>query len=70
MFEEPVQFRLNGKDHYIGQHANGPTPCMLGDTSAGANLLVGCESGRFYFYNRKDLTTISIDERIKEQQKP
>ncbi len=70
VFEEPVQFRLNGKDHYIGQHANGPTPCMLGDTSAGANLLVGCESGRFYFYNRKDLTTISIDERIKEQQKP
>ncbi len=69
IFREPEQFLLNNKDHYIGQHANGPTPCMLGDTSAGANLLVGCESGRFYFYNRKDLTTLSIDERNKLQQK-
>lgn len=68
IFREPEQFRLNGKDIYIGQHANSPTPCMLGDTSEGANLLVGCESGRLYFFNRKDLTTISIDERNKEQQ--
>lgn len=69
IFQEPVQFRLNGEDFYIGQHANSPTPCMLGDTSKGANLLVGCESGRFFFFNRSDLTTITIDERNIEQQK-
>lgn len=68
VFEEPVQFQMNGEDVYIGQHANSPTPCMLGDTSAGANLLVGCENGRFFFYNRKDLTTITIDERNAKQQ--
>ena len=68
LFEEPVQFQTNGEDVYIGQHANSPTPCMLGDTSAGANLLVGCENGRFFFYNRKDLTTITIDERNAKQQ--
>lgn len=66
IYSEPVQFQLKGEDIYIGQHANSPTPCMLGDTSAGANLLVGCENGRFFFFNRKDLTTITIDERNKE----
>ncbi len=68
VFREPEQFRVGGKDFYIGQHANSPTPCMLGDTSAGANLLVGCENGRFFFFNRADLSTITIDERIHEQQ--
>lgn len=67
VFSEPVQFQLKGEDIYIGQHANGPTPCMLGDTTNGANLLVGCESGRFFFFNRSDLTTITIDERNKQQ---
>jgi len=67
VFREPEQFRFQGKDFFIGQHANSPTPCMLGDTSSGMNLLVGCESGRFYFFERKDLTTITIDERNKEQ---
>lgn len=67
VFSEPVQFQLKGEDIYIGQHANGPTPCMLGDTTNGANLLVGCESGRFFFFNRADLTTITIDERNKQQ---
>lgn len=66
VFSEPVQFRVKGEDFYIGQHANSPTPCMLGDTSEGANLLVGCENGRFFFFERKDLSTISIDERNKE----
>ncbi|MBQ5670099.1 MAG: VCBS repeat-containing protein [Tidjanibacter sp.] len=67
VYQEPVQFQINGKDTYIGQHANSPTPCMLGDTSKGVNLLVGSESGRFFFYNRADLTTITIDERNQQQ---
>ena len=69
IFREPEQFRVGGKDFYIGQHANSPTPCMLGDTTAGANLLVGCENGRLYFFNRADLSTITIDERNIEQSK-
>lgn len=69
VFREPEQFRVGGKDFYIGQHANSPTPCMLGDTSQGANLLVGCENGRLFFFERKDLTTITIDERLDEQKR-
>ena len=67
-FAKPVQFRFKGEDYHIGQHANSPYPCMLGNTENGANLIVGCESGRLFFFERKDLTTVSIDERIKEQQ--
>ena len=36
-------------------------------TENGANLIVGCESGRLFFFDRNDLTTVSIDERIREQ---
>lgn len=67
-FAKPVQFRFKGEDYHIGQHANSPYPCMLGNTENGANLIVGCESGRLFFFERKDLTTVSIDERMKEQQ--
>jgi hypothetical protein len=57
-FAKPVQFQLDGKDFYLGAHSNAPEPCMLGDISNGPNLLVGCESGKFFFFNRNDLTTI------------
>ena len=29
---------------------------------SGVNLLVGCESGKFFFFEHKDVTTVSIDE--------
>ena len=67
-FAKPVQFRFRGEDFHIGQHANSPYPCLLGNTENGANLIVGCENGRLFFFERKDLTTVTIDERIKEQQ--
>lgn len=66
-FAAPRQFRFKGEDVFIGQHANSPCPCMLGNTENGANILVGCENGRLFFYERKDLTTISIEDRIREQ---
>ena len=52
----PVQFLVNGKDKPLGAHSNAPVGCMLGDVSDGPNLLVGVESGRFMFFDRKDLT--------------
>ena len=61
-FEEPVQLQFRGEDFYLGAHSNAPFPCMLGDTSGGVNLLVGCESGKFFFFEHKDVTTVSIDE--------
>lgn len=61
-FEEPVQFQVNGKDFYLGAHSNAPEPCALGDTSGGINLLVGVESGKFFFFNHKELTTVGIDD--------
>lgn len=68
IFAKPVQFRFKGEDFHIGQHANSPYPCLLGNVEYGANLIVGCENGKLFFFDRKDLTTVTIDERIKEQQ--
>lgn len=62
VFEYPVQFQVDGKDLYLGAHSNAPEPCMLGDTSGGANLLVGVESGKYFFFERKHLTTIGLDD--------
>jgi hypothetical protein len=60
-FAEPLQFQLNGKDLYLGTHSYGPFACELGDTTNGLNLVVGVESGKFYFFSRKDLTTIGFE---------
>ena len=54
----PVQLQFKGEDFYLGAHSNAPEPCWLGDTSNGPNLLVGCESGKYYFFEHKDITYI------------
>ncbi len=59
-FAYPKQFQFKGQDYRLGSHANSPAACMLGDTSKGPNLLVGCESGNFYFFNHYDLTTTTL----------
>lgn len=59
-FAYPRQFLFRGKDYRLGWHANAAATCMLGDTSNGPNLLVGCESGNFYFFNHYDLTTVTL----------
>ena len=63
LFGELRGFYVDGKDLYLGGHANSPAPCMLGDTSAGANLVVGCESGRLFWLNRTDLTEFTLKDR-------
>ena len=62
VFKEPVQFQVDGKDVYLGAHSNAPEPCMLGDVTAGPNLLVGCESGKYFFFDRRHLTVTGIPE--------
>lgn len=54
----PVQLQFKGKDFYLGAHSNAPEPCRLGDTSKGPNLIVGCESGKYFFFEHKDITYI------------
>ena len=58
-FEDPVQFQIDGKDFYLGAHSNAPYACMLGDISDGKpNLVVGCESGKYYFFEHDHITTV------------
>ncbi|MBQ8470868.1 MAG: VCBS repeat-containing protein [Alistipes sp.] len=59
-FAYPRQFTFRGRDYRLGWHANAAAVCMMGDTSHGPNLLVGCESGNFYFFNHYDLTTVTL----------
>lgn len=66
-FADPVGFYVNGKDMPLGVHANAPAPCMLGDSSLGANLVVGCESGRLFWIDRRDLSTFTIKERYDKK---
>lgn len=62
VFKEPVQFQVDGKDVYLGAHSNAPEPCMLGDVTDGPNLLVGCECGKYFFFDRRHLTVTGIPE--------
>ena len=59
-FAYPRQFPFRGRDYRLGWHANAAAVCMMGDTAHGPNLLVGCESGNFYFFNHYDLTTVTL----------
>ena len=55
-YEYPRQFQFRGKDITLGSHSNAPVACSLGDTTGGPNLVIGTESGRFYYYEHDDLT--------------
>ena len=59
-FAYPRQFQFRGVDFRLGVHANSPSVCALGNTSKGPNLIVGCESGNFYFFSHYDLTTVTL----------
>ena len=58
MFAWPKQLQIDGRDVYLGAHSNAPEPCLLGDTSHGANIIVGCEQGRYIFFERSHITYI------------
>lgn len=59
-FAYPKQFQFRGADFQLGTHANSACVCGFGNTMRGHNLLVGCESGHFYFFNHYDLTTFTL----------
>ncbi|WP_418991790.1 FG-GAP repeat domain-containing protein [Alistipes sp.] len=61
VFEPPVQLQIDGRDFYLGAHSNAPEPCFLGDTSHGPNLIVGCESGKYFFFEHDRITTVGIE---------
>jgi hypothetical protein len=56
-FKYPEQVKIDGNEFYMGIHENSPTPCGLGDTSKGPNLLVGVESGKLMFFEHKSVKT-------------
>ena len=61
VFAYPKQFLFRGVDFHIGTHANGPTACMLGNISDGKpNLLVSGEGGKFFFFDRSELTELTL----------
>ena len=57
-FANPKQLQIDGKSFYIGAHSNAPEPCLLGDTSHGPNLLVGCESGKYFFFEHSHINYV------------
>jgi hypothetical protein len=57
IFALPELITFHGEPIFLGQHAAGPAPADFGNT-AGLDLIVGTESGRFLYYNRKDLGTV------------
>lgn len=57
-FAAPKQLQIDGKSVYLGAHSNAPEPCLLGDTSKGANLVVGCESGKYFFFEHSHINYV------------
>ena len=55
VFAQPRLFTAFGRNFFMGSHAVAPTFCELGDSKRGPNMLVGTESGKFYFFARQDL---------------
>lgn len=56
VFARPEQFQFRGHDRYFGSHTSAGDAGELGDTAAGTNVILGVESGRIYFFDRRDLT--------------
>lgn len=57
-FASPKQLQIDGQSFYLGAHSNAPEPCLLGDTSNGPNLVVGCESGKFFFFEKSHINYV------------
>ncbi len=61
VFAYPKQFLFRGLDFHIGTHANGPTACFLGPSHGSRpNLLVAGEGGKLFFFDRSDLTELTL----------
>ncbi|MBO7301014.1 MAG: VCBS repeat-containing protein [Tidjanibacter sp.] len=59
-FDYPKQFTFRGENYYLGGHETTVSACPFGDTTSGINLIVGAECGRFIFFEREDLRTVSL----------
>ena len=59
VYEYPVALRYKGQRINMGQHECGVATGYLGPGNS-LNLIVGDETGRFYFYERKDLEWTGI----------
>lgn len=60
-FAYPKMFQFRGEDMNIGTHSNAPTVCRLGiPQGSKPNLLVGTQSGRFFYFDRNDLTEFTL----------
>ena len=54
IFEYPVMLKYNGKKINLGQHSCAPATGFIGSGNT-LNLIVGDETGRYIFFDRKDL---------------
>ncbi len=66
VFAFPKQFQFRGEDRYFGSHTSSGDAGDLGDASAGPNLILGVESGRIYFFDRRDLTFADINTTVNK----
>lgn len=58
-FAMPKQLQIDGRPFYLGAHSNAPEPCMLGNVEKSLpNLVVGCESGKFFFFERSHISYV------------
>ena len=62
VFAMPKLVQFKGEDMNIGTHSNAPTVCMFGSEDGLPNLIVGNQSGNFYFFARKDITMLNYFE--------
>ncbi len=58
-FALPKLLQFKGEDMNIGTHSNAPSVCYFGSESGLPNLIVGNQSGNFYFFDRKDITMLN-----------
>lgn len=60
-YMRPELFAFQGKPIYLGQHACGPALADFGGVK-GPDLIVGHESGRFFYFKRDDLSTMKAED--------
>jgi hypothetical protein len=61
VLEWPRLFAFKGKPMFFGQHSCAPAVGELGPGS-GKNLIVGTEDGRVWFFNKDDISFMTVEE--------
>jgi hypothetical protein len=60
VYNRPELFAYKGAPIYLGQHACSPALADFSNPN-GPDLIAGHESGRIYYYNREDLSTLRAE---------